>query len=176
MRDLFALDSRDFQIEDIAARLAKVNRFAGATKWPYSVATHCVLVAGLCPDELSLAGLCHDLTEAFGIGDLISPVKRLCPHYHQIEARIAAQLEVPFPALARAAEVKPWDERAYQLECYFLRGVKPEPWRDHDTVWAEPTFLEQRWAAVCLDRELTWQESMWLFLRMWQGLVRLTHP
>ena len=44
VRNLLALTSADYNIEDIASRLAKLNRYAGATNWPYSVATHSVLL------------------------------------------------------------------------------------------------------------------------------------
>ena len=88
IRNLMALTGPDFDIEAIAARLAKINRFGGATKWPYSVATHSVLVSALCPKQYRCPGLLHDITESFGINDMISPVKRAMPHYKLLEAAI----------------------------------------------------------------------------------------
>jgi hypothetical protein len=69
------------RIEDIAASLAKVNRFNGHTRVPYSVAQHSIWVSVRisevthCP-RLSMAGLLHDAAEAF-LGDMPSPVQWL---------------------------------------------------------------------------------------------------
>ena len=66
-------------IRDVAAGLAKINRFAGATIAPYSVAQHSVHVSKLV-DRLGgskrdqLIGLLHDAHEIV-LGDLPSPVK-----------------------------------------------------------------------------------------------------
>ena len=62
-------------IEDIAHSLALTNRYNGMTRYPYSVAEHCVRMA-LC-DELPghpLAKLLHDAAEAY-IGDIVKPFK-----------------------------------------------------------------------------------------------------
>lgn len=79
-RDLF-LDCPDAVcIEDIAAHLARINRFNGATREPYSVAQHSVWVAGAIgfyggDAATQLAGLLHDAPEAY-LGDLPTPVQR----------------------------------------------------------------------------------------------------
>lgn len=52
-------------IEDIAHHLAAENRYNGATKFPYSVAQHSILVSEECPEDLMLEGLLHDAEEAY---------------------------------------------------------------------------------------------------------------
>ena len=68
-------------IGDIAGGLAKINRFAGATRVPYSVAQHSVLVSkivkrlgGGLSDQLD--GLLHDAHE-IALSDIPSPVKQM---------------------------------------------------------------------------------------------------
>lgn len=83
----------DVRIEDLQA-LAHVNRFAGHTKVPYSVAEHCVWVAQemlLAGESVAaaLCGLIHDAHEAYPPGDVPSPVKRPGPRGSQHEAAAA---------------------------------------------------------------------------------------
>jgi hypothetical protein len=73
-------DHRTINIKDIAAHLAKICRFAGATPTHYSVAQHSVEVAKMCESQrgplAGMAGLLHDAHEAY-LGDTPSPVKAL---------------------------------------------------------------------------------------------------
>lgn len=62
----------------LAAHLAKVSRFGGATLAPYSVAQHSVLVATMLWDrgpDVALYGLLHDAHEAY-LGDIPAPARR----------------------------------------------------------------------------------------------------
>lgn len=79
------LDIDQIDIEDIAHSLSTMYRFNGHTKYPYSVAQHCIAVAkmiatkhSLLPSKYALTGLLHDAAEAY-IGDIIYPVKALNP-------------------------------------------------------------------------------------------------
>lgn len=171
VRNLLALTEADFRIEDIAARLARTNRYAGATHWPYSVALHSVLVSYLCP-RLPLAGLLHDIPEAFGIGDLIAPIKRKLPAYVELEEAIVSQLIRPFPALAwhQDSQVREADERAYQLECLYLRGRWPNP--EH-TKWepARPNADEVALCSAWLTREWSWRKARTRFIKRYRELT-----
>src|SRR6266852_1065778 len=62
-------------IEDIAHHLSIENRFGGATKFPYSVGYHSILVSKHCQKGLELDGLLHDAAEAY-CKDITSPMRR----------------------------------------------------------------------------------------------------
>lgn len=72
-------DSSPVDINDIAAQLAQINRFTGATSRHYSVAEHSLLCANLAgrygqPAGVQLACLLHDAHEAY-LGDMATPIK-----------------------------------------------------------------------------------------------------
>lgn len=108
--------AEDILIEDIAHHLARINRFNGGTKQPYSVAQHSVYVSQLCCESWALEGLMHDATEAY-LGDVSSPLKELLPDYRRIErqwwnaiaAKYGLPAELPF-------DVHVADHQAYVAE------------------------------------------------------------
>lgn len=79
MFDLLSPKTGPIEIQGIAERLAKINRFSGATELPWSVAQHSTVGAAcwlrLWPADVegALAFLMHDAHEAF-MGDITSPV------------------------------------------------------------------------------------------------------
>lgn len=93
----------DFDVLDIAHHLAQVNRFSGATRVPYSVASHlcvCAMIAStngimkyeekgqaINPDTMLRWSFAHDFAE-FVIGDHIRPVKRSVPALGALEAGV----------------------------------------------------------------------------------------
>lgn len=178
VRDLLHLTPEDYQIADIALRLAKINRYCGAMRWPLSVATHSVLVSYLCPAGFERAGLLHDITETFGIGDVIAPIKRVIPDVAALEDAIRDQLIPVFPELAlhNSPEVKHADERAYQLEVWCIRGREPNP--EHTAFgFVHPrkgcTTEEGDLYALCarfLQQEIDWRESARLFVTRYTEL------
>lgn len=65
----------DVSIRDIAAHLAKIARFSGATALFYSVAQHSVIVSQMFGNAMeALYALLHDAHEAY-LGDVTRPVK-----------------------------------------------------------------------------------------------------
>ena len=75
---------KDLTLHDTAWALAQTNQFTGRARWPYSVASHSLLVAQILVRELPTEvdarpelpywGLMHDAHEAV-VGDVSSPVK-----------------------------------------------------------------------------------------------------
>jgi hypothetical protein len=176
-----ATDPRSIVIEDIAHSLALTCRFNGHTREFYSVAQHSVLVSHLlesdrhpCP-ELALLGLLHDATEAY-VGDMVRPLKLLCPQFRAFEAKIWQAIVARFGLATdtRAMEALDWaDRKLLATEARDLLGPPPWPWcrlpepAEHTiTPWtaeaAEAAFLA-RFAALmsarAAGRSWPWMES-----------------
>lgn len=105
-----------YDIVEIARALAHLNRFAGHTTLPYSVAQHSVFVAeevmrATAVRRLAKAALIHDAAEAFCV-DLPAPIKRMkeLAGYRAIIRRTEVAIARSFgvedlrkhPAIARA--------------------------------------------------------------------------
>lgn len=90
-RKFYPLDVRtsDIHIEDIAHALSNMCRFAGHCKKFYSVAQHSVHVSNQLPEELRLAGLLHDASEAYLV-DVPRPIKHIADFspYRKVEREI----------------------------------------------------------------------------------------
>ncbi|MDR5655225.1 hypothetical protein [Ruixingdingia sedimenti] len=74
--DLADIRPADLTAEILGDTLAKLNRFGGRTREPWSVAAHSVLVERLCLPDLGPWGLLHDAHEAF-LGDFTAPAVEL---------------------------------------------------------------------------------------------------
>ena len=138
--DYVTPDPASIALTDIAARLAKESRFAGATGPFYSVAQHSVLVADNLPYDddggaiLKLYGLLHDAHEAW-MKDIPTPMKHGVTQLGggrvleimagRFDAAIHAALGLPwprpFPAIDRAVALA--DRIAYATE---LRDLFPD--------------------------------------------------
>ena len=81
-------DPDSIRIEDIAHALSNVCRFAGHTKYHYSVAAHSMSVADLVRPEHKLQALLHDASEAY-LCDIPTPFKLLLPDYQQLEYNLS---------------------------------------------------------------------------------------
>lgn len=89
-RYFYPLDPQpgDFDVRDVAHKLAFQCRYGGGTIHYYSVAEHCVLLSHVVPPAFALDALLHDRAEAYW-QDLIRPKKRLCqPWYGIVEEEI----------------------------------------------------------------------------------------
>lgn len=105
--DVTRPDPALIRIEDIAHALSCMPRFAGHTRWFYSVAQHSVHVSRLVPPELAKAALLHDAAEAY-ILDMPTPVKALLPEYRVMEAGITRAIGYAF-RLGRLPDLsRPW--------------------------------------------------------------------
>lgn len=90
------------KLVDIAHHLSQINRYTGASKFPYSVATHslaCLNLAkarGYFPIEL-MAVIIHDASEAY-LNDMAAPVKDLpeFAFYREVEASLQSVIHAKF--------------------------------------------------------------------------------
>jgi hypothetical protein len=150
------LDARESEvcIEDIAHALSQQCRFAGHTRYPYSVAQHSVLVSLETRPEHALAGLLHDATEAYLV-DVPTPVKAFMPEYRAWEARLHAVIARRFGVPEELPlDVKRADAVLLATEARDLMPASPREWllyekpRAQTIAWwgpgtAERAFLER---------------------------------
>ncbi|ASD50545.1 deoxyribonucleoside 5' monophosphate phosphatase [Acidovorax phage ACP17] len=109
-----------YTIEDISHGLSQTCRYAGQSRWFYSVAQHSVLVSQLVPPEYALEALMHDATEAY-MCDLPTPLKKLLPEYCAMERKMDARIRAIFGLPAEmSAVVKDADALALAIEKPFL--------------------------------------------------------
>lgn len=159
-RQAWPLDMReeDVFIDDIAHHLALQNRFGGATREPYSVAQHSVLVSWIVPEEDQRDGLGHDMHEAY-FPDVIRPIKRspgIGPAYTTVEEPLARCVRRRFGL----RDVEPQSvldaDRVVVLlaEARDLMTPPPVPWRETGELRAHPGRI----------RAWGWRKSRRLFL------------
>lgn len=128
--DLLDLENPDIDniyIEDIAQALSRIPRFCGHTHEFYSVAQHCCLVVEILEDMGSiylLEGLLHEITEAYGLGDVSTPMKKMLGTkamevINQFEEKLSEAFDLthPFPE-----DIHKADKIALATEFYQLFG------------------------------------------------------
>lgn len=157
--DVTRPDPELIRIEDIAHALSCMPRFAGHTRWFYSVAQHSVHVSRLVPPHLAKAALLHDAAEAY-ILDMPTPIKLMLPEYRDMEDRLmyAVSIALNFVGWMRA-DVKRADMVALATEkrdlmrnaSWWSVPVEPDEARIVPLLpqQAEQLFLA-RWAEVNL--------------------------
>jgi hypothetical protein len=127
-------------ILDIAQALAFESRFAGHTRYYYSVAQHSELASRIVGDTFALEALLHDAAEAY-TKDIPLPLKQLLPDYKAIERRVDAAIRTRFglPEHGSLAvkhadlvmlaterrDLMPADDTPWQILC----GIDPLPRR-----------------------------------------------
>lgn len=117
----------DIFIEDIAAALARLNRFTGYTSRTYTVGEHCLLGLDYLPVPDRFEYLLHDSSEAY-LGDVSGPLKTLAgmAFYRELEARWMAAIRERFGMKkAQPAIVTLTDQRMLMTEMRDLRGRRP---------------------------------------------------
>lgn len=183
--DTLAVEPSKVRIEDVAHALALKNRFTGHTRFPYSVAQHCILGAGALRFEgastaTQLAFLLHELSEVY-LPDVSGPLK-------------------PFVRVAEPGCGKSWTllEAQHQAACLaglglpdgWAKGVSYSAVRDMDVrmlaleaVWLLPGDLIPAWDTVAAKpsrrvgiREWPWRDAESRFLRSFEQLRREVAP
>lgn len=117
-----ALNLREDQVHppNFIHALSLINRYAGNTVYPYSVAQHSLLLYDTVPEELKKAALIHDWSEAL-VSDIATPLKLLLPKMEEIEYKITKvickALDVPVSSILY---IKEYDRRIRQDEMQAL--------------------------------------------------------
>lgn len=152
------------QIEDIAAALSKVCRFAGHIHQFYSVAQHAINASYIVAPEHAFTALMHDTAEAF-TNDLPTPLKFAVPVFKELEVRIESAMAQRFGfAYPLPDEVKLADLQMLALEKKHLK-------RDHSE-WSvlEGIEYDHLKPLVMLER-LSAERAETLFLRRYRELT-----
>ena len=118
--DFMNLKPADIRISDIAHGLANTGRFAGQCSKFYSVAEHSVLVSMLLEktgedDDVIRSGQMHDSPEAY-IGDVVTPLKKLCPGFSIIERNFEVNIAAAF-GLSVAFDAAPIKRADFEMFC-----------------------------------------------------------
>jgi hypothetical protein len=168
--DVLDLQREQVTIDAIAHALGQLNRFGGHCPWPYSVATHSVLVSYICElgdPAAAYEGLMHDATEALGCVDMPSPVKAHLPEYRKMEADVRRRI-APWFGLepVEPTWVKEADMLALRLEQAMLQGL-PFPAQLPETVW--------RLAMTFLDKPFTSTQATSMFLTRYAKIAKVLH-
>lgn len=122
-------------IQDIAWGLAREGRFGNQLRGSivYNVAQHSCLVAFATPEEHRLSALLHDATEAY-VGDMVGPLKQLCPDYRAVEERVWSAIAKRFGISEELNQsVKVADLRALHTEKLAFSSDPRHDWRELDT-------------------------------------------
>jgi hypothetical protein len=171
----------EIEIRDIAAHLARLARFNGATRGFYSVAQHSVQVADLLPmthdGALQLYGLLHDAHEAY-LGDSTTPLKKarralagVKPDEADPDTRLAQRcqrtiheaLGLPEPDAEEQRLVREADFLAFAIE---RRDLMPSP-RPGVPDW-DVNLPDTR--GHKLIRQLAWDMAEDVFMQKWRLL------
>ena len=125
----------------LGGTLSKINRYAGRTVEPWSVAAHSVLVSRLCHHQEEQAwGLLHDAHEAF-IGDIVTPAVTFIANQsrpvagtivencvREAKSKLDLQIRAAWdidPSVVDLEEVAHYDRIALEAEMLFFFGATP---------------------------------------------------
>jgi hypothetical protein len=129
--DINNVKPTDISIMDITIGLSNVCRWGGQIEKFYSVAQHSVMVSRLAPQELKMAALMHDASEAY-LGDVISPLKYILGRsYKDIEMRFTQSIYTHFNiGIDEIKEVKEFDLKMLHAEHDAFRCGNMGMWDD----------------------------------------------
>lgn len=165
VQDVCTFGPEKYDVRYVAGVLAKLNRFAGHTKRPYSVAQHALLCSYLAQPGFEFEALHHDDEEAFG-GDIISPMKsdENRAYFQAVRAKCVA------PALGlkwkEPKEVKRVDLLALQVEQVRVQG------RPYEDALAEGWFVASGFWVRVLTMPMGWRLARALYLARHWWLTR----
>ena len=165
-------------IADAAHAMAQVNRYNGHGRFPFSVATHQVLVSLLMEEVTGgdpYEGLWHDKTE-YVLADIAAPLKRM-PDLRgwkeldsRVDAAFAKQLGIPE---GKSKECHKADMLALFIEAYQLMPSKGEGWYDPEGFRAEALQLRKRGWKIS---EIDWRHSRDIFAQRHNAIKPVNIP
>jgi hypothetical protein len=151
------LRAEDVCPTDIAHALSLQCRYAGHTKWHYSVAQHSVLICDHAfeitgNETTALVGLLHDAPEAYLV-DLPSPIKAAMPIYQEIERQVSKSIAKAFGLESiHSPFIRSLDLRIRQDERATLLGPPPADW---DLPWLPLDVRIDPWTPERAEYEFT---------------------
>jgi hypothetical protein len=138
--DFASPETSPITLEDYAWGLASANRFAGQVmgretgqRTVYTVCQHVVLTSLVAPKRLRYPALMHEAGETI-CGDMVGPLKTLCPDFKKIEKRCESSINRQFGVLALSehdrAVIKKLDLRMLATEKRDLlsAAVRDDSW------------------------------------------------
>lgn len=133
--------SNEVELEDISTALSKICRFGGQVPGDkfYSVAEHSYIVSMMVPEDIALAALMHDASEAY-LGDWIRPIKNILLSLlgldwervvEENDAAIALRFGIPALSLEDQHTIKRADDQILHSERELLLAPS-QPWKVPD--------------------------------------------
>lgn len=156
-------DPNKILITDIAHQLALTNRYAGATKFPYSVAQHCVLMSEVVPDKWKFYALMHDSPE-YICQDLVSMIKNIVGDSYQlvykgVEDIIYRKYGLPTGPMPQV--IKTADLRMLATEKKYLSARSGHSWHIGHYAYPKSKIEISEWS---------WQKAERTFLKRFYSL------
>jgi hypothetical protein len=167
--------------------LSLINRWAGWTCRPYSVAQHAVVVSYVIEQlfgaQWALAGLHHDDHECL-VGDISSPLKRemkaggWSPAYltSRVDAQIERRLNIDMTSREAGERVLAADILVTAFEAvHLVRAPEADVWRHFDSVAElDGTHVEAtRPLALKLMNAMSWAEARMAYVDRHHQLVQI---
>lgn len=120
-------DIEKIKIEDIAHALAYQCRYAGHSRYHYSVAQHSIYISAVLPKKLALAGLLHDAAETY-LTDIPRPLKPFLPDYKKWERNLEELICQKYRVDIFDPAIKEMDTRILYNERDAFMGPPPRDW------------------------------------------------
>ncbi len=174
-------DPATITLEDIAHKLAQVNRWAGSARYPYSVAQHAVFVSQRVEQlggdrRQQLLGLHHDDAEAW-LGDLPRPWKKLMGDIYaelteQMDTAIAEALRLPETGDEDELVLKAADRFTLILEARKLVPSEGRGWAEaRGEDWDLLGIPSRIYTPPYWRGEISWRTARTLYLRRHEELT-----
>lgn len=118
--DILNVQTSDIDIKDVAHSLSLQCRAMGHYDRFYSVAQHSYLLSMVVPEEMNLAALLHDASEAYTT-DIPTPIKTTFPELMELDRSVQQAVIEHFDLNPQhLLDLKPYDRELFYRECQLL--------------------------------------------------------